>query len=191
MSLANLQLAVRNELRTELPLLDAVRFPAVTINDVIELSNEGQPFPSSGQLFLGIHGSSWTPAGSEKERGIEEVFGVSIMITARTAGTPTDRQTENHYTSATIGLDRIARLLTPLIHQSYIILNAANTLIGSPPYGFQEPLRFAGADEEPIERQADWFWATPGDKRTAQPTGWSLETRFTGAVRIQELSAMT
>lgn len=191
MSLANLQLAVRDELRAKLQVSNPALFPVATVDDIIQLSADGQPFPSSGQLFLGIHGLDWSVAGAEKEQGVEEVFGVSITITQRTAVTTADRQTERHYTNATLGLDFIARLLTPLIHQSFIILNAANTLLGDPPFGFQEPLRFAGADVEPTERGPDWFWATPGDKRTSQPTGWSLQSRFSGAVRIQELSVMT
>lgn len=190
MSLANLQLAVRNELRAKLQLSQPALFPPAKVDNIIELSADGQPFPDSGQLFLGIHGTSWAPTGAEKEQGIEESFAIAITITQKTSATPVDRQTERHYTSATLGLDFIARLLTPLIHQSFIILNAANTLLGDPPYGFQETLRFAGADAEPTERGPDWFWASP-ERQSSLPTAWSLQTRFAGALRIQELSAMT
>lgn len=189
MSLANLQLAVRNELRTELPISDPALFPASTINDVIDLQADGQPPPSAGQLYLAIHGTDWSPAGSEKEQGIEEVFGVAITISRRTPSAPPDRQTEAFYTSATIGLDHIARLITPLVHQSYVILNAANALLGNPDFGFQEPLRWAGSDPEPTLQQPSWWWAEP-TKKTNIPTGWTLQCRFAGAVRIQELSVL-
>lgn len=190
MSLVKLQLAVRNTLRTQLPILDAALFPAAGINNVVDLQAGGQPPPAAGQLYLAVHGTDWTSGPAEMQQGTEEHFGVAVTITRKTSAAPTDRQTETFYVNASIGLDHIARLVNQVVMQgNYVILNAANAaIIGTDK--FQEPLRWAGTDAEPTERGDTWFWATE-KKATQLATGWSLQTRFSGAVRIQELSVMT
>lgn len=190
MSLANLQLAVRNQLRTRLPIVDAATFPLASINDVIDLQAGGQPPPAAGQLYLAIHGIDWSAAGAEKQRGTEEVFGVAITISRKIGSAPKDRQTGAFYADAVDGLDRIARLITPEIHQNYVVMNAANTLMGSPAFGFQEPLRLIGGDPEPTIVGPEWWEGDTETKTNAVP-GWTLQIRFGNAVRIQELSVMT
>lgn len=176
MSLPALLTEVRDYLRSQIEYLGEE-------HKTCFVSKGGQPFASSGELFVGVHSLDWANANPGAQRTHTEEFTIGVTITRRSTYSPADRQSDEVWLKNLTGIDKIARDVTATIIAGRQTIHAnanANSLITKDP--FVEVLVWQGNDPEPREVGPDWFWvfdAEPG--RT--PVGLVTTCRFGQATR--------
>ena len=176
MSLSALLTAVRNTLRTDLSLADIV----------CQIMQDGQPPPSwSGDQFVAVHALSWDPAGPT-DRGLDEYFGIGVTISRRLPY-PQDRIPEKVYLTALTGLEAISRTVVIAIHQSYVVLNAANVILDNT--SFVETLVWAGTDPTPSVHTGEYLFSD-NPQHVNQLAALSMTVRFQKARKIQTYAGM-
>jgi len=185
MSQRALALAVRNYLRTQVPLKD----------EECEIMFDGQPPPMAGQRFASVWHAEWQ---AEDVEAIDEYFGLNVTVSVRTAYAPMDRGVFPLLADQQgLDLDHLVRKIMTAIHLDApgnpagdAILNAANVIINAEPTGaangFIEPLRFRGGSAiEP--KGSEWFGAEPD----SGVVGIAQTIHFGGARRVQNIESMT
>lgn len=188
MSMHALLLAVRNTLRAASP--GGLAYAA---KDCDLTPPDGQPPPSCGVYYIGVHEINVSPGTQSPYSLFDEIYSVGVTVTIKLRGTPWDRMVQKELYGATTSLDRRCRAIAAHINKDTIdhrIITAANALselevplTGYAKQGFFEPLRFAGYDVAKM-RGGMWFHANPDDDEPGY--GWSKTIRFTGARRCQE-----
>lgn len=138
---------------------------------------DGQPPPNAGQLYYGVHESSWT--ANDTDDALDEYFGVNVTITLRMGNVPADRRG----LVVVHDLRKKARECVAMLHKNYAVLDFANAEIGAADNGFIEPLLFQNALNTQV-RGPDWFWAEGSDNADSN-VGVSITLTFGGARRIQ------
>lgn len=110
---------------------------------------DGRPPPVSGELFIGVEGSSYGRSDPDLNTGIDEICSVSVTIHRRCAFSPYDRLADEVIHKETTGMSAIAYRIMARLHLSYAVTAAANALLPSNPQGFIEPLRWVSTDSQP------------------------------------------
>lgn len=159
-------------------------------DSIVDVTEDGRPKPSSGQVFYGIVG---TTMSNQQTQSLHESYGISVTITLRAGYSPHDKLgQELMLKKATAGQpntgglwDRAERLRAAL-HMSYSLIEAANTEIGGSENGFYHPLIFQSCQYLGV-RGPDWFDAE-GDSHS--PSGVVMLIQFGEAKRLQPIESM-
>jgi len=178
-------LAARDHLRTLLSLGEAG----------CEAMFDGQPMPSSGEMFVALHPGGWR--GISQDADIEEEFSFLVTVTRRLGYVATDRAMREVWAKATEGIEAVCRTIIvgkPAkvtsadygLHMNLVIMAAANATITAGFAGFHEPVRFLDGGQ-PIERGPDWFSAGSETEGKRMNAGISQTLTFGGAKRVQGL----
>ena len=199
MSIAALAIAVRNKLQTD--LVNHVPNPERSIR----LMPDGRPAASSGQVFVAIHGTDWSPtsADMDQNRGLAEEFALACTVSIRTPVIPPDRIGDEVYINMTVGLSAICRQIMLSLDKNIDLINSADALLADHEQtsvgtvqGFVEYLRWSGTDASPSPVGPTWFFAdesgrdllsrrTGGTSWEHNESGWVMQVRFAQATRLQ------
>src|SRR5262249_31061148 len=132
MSMVALLVAVRDTLRSKLPL----------DNQTCRIRVGPKPPPLAGDRFFSVFGTDWSSLEFDNNQAIDETFGVGVCITYRSPYVPDDDQGEQLYVEAAESIESACRNVIAIVHQNYTdILTLANNRIeqiGST-YTFIEP----------------------------------------------------
>lgn len=172
MSMRALCVAGRNRLRAALRLDDST----------CRVTPDGKPPAFTGQLFAAVVPGQTVKAG-DTDGGLDEYCSLTVVLTARAAYAPQDRQGEEVWLKAVEGLEASAEKARAYLHMSYALLDEANALIGAGHNGFIEPLQFRSLSA-PRLVYADWFGAESRHKSGAA-SGVVCELSLDRARRIQ------
>lgn len=180
MSAEALLLATRDHLRSELGL-DAT---------TCEVTADGRPFPFSGMVFYAVHLSSWR--NDWCEGAFDEVFGVAVTITKRTARVPQSKVGRAVLVKEQSGLLKLAAAVRLKVHLNYTLMGLANDAIGDgvDANGFREPLLFRSVSV-PQAQNANWFAARGESSQKTSDAGMSVTVQFDGARRLQKYEEAT
>lgn len=179
MSLSSILLAVRNAIRAGVPLPDRE----------CNCEPDGQPHPLFGGLrYVAVHGAGWEN-GDPVDYALSERFSVDCTITYRLT-MPNDLVMENLFIKTLTGMEALARQITALIHKSYPVMNAANTLLGTGVEGFYHPLQWDRTDAQPQVKGGEWLFSD-NPTEISRPAALVLTVHFTNALRIQHYANMT
>jgi hypothetical protein len=140
-----------------------------------------KPPPSCGQEFFSIFSLEWVSGSPDLNVGIDESYGVGVMISMRAGYAPFDDHGEELYIKATESLEAYSRIVMGLLDKSIPVMQAANNLIGSQAYTIIEPLRWQSTDASPSYVDGNWFGAAGGDEYS----GLTQQINFGGARRKQ------
>ena len=151
--------------------------------DHVRVSFEGQPFPHSGQWFVGVAENGFSNQ-SMSATGLDELYSVKVVITFKMAYSP---KKDIEELMAEQGQMRdMTRKVVTAIHQQWDVIGYANTELGNAVNGFIECLRFSSAT--PVQtRGGDWVWSDSDNP----PSVYVRELTFINARRIQTLESMT
>ena len=143
----NLMLAVRDQLRREVPLADS--------ECEIEL-DEGALPATIGKVYVVVAPSGWQPGPCHNASGgvNDLLYGIKVMAIARRPEVPRDRRrdaiTGSQFLDSLGSLDDLIDQIFETVDYRYDVINAANTAIQeeiNSDEGFIEPLRFAGMED--------------------------------------------
>jgi hypothetical protein len=170
-------------------------------DQTVDITDEGQPKPMSGDVFYGIIGNGFSNSSDQYLK--EEDYGVDIIITMRTDVIPSDQignavLTALKTTTNTGGLWARVEELRAYLNMNYDLLDlAGGTLVskvwtGGQTYsipsnrnGFWHPLQFTRATYLGV-KGPDWFWA---EGRDPAPTGVAARVSFGYAARTQTIES--
>lgn len=192
MSMTALLHAVADRVKTALTLTDAN----------VGISYDGKPPAFEGEEFFVVHPGS---VRNSADLSLDELYGVSVTLTRRTAFSPQDRIGTAIMAKVTLGLYARADKVKVALHKSEQVLDLIGgttelqTWTGGKSYslensveGFIESLVFDRYSDEPMQKGPEWLWATPkGGHMNSQPAALALEIRFRDARRIQTIESMT
>jgi len=176
MAYTELLTAVRNQLRTTITDM---------VDDCIDIEPEpGNPPGFSGQEYISIVGNGWGPSASmtQDHFGLDEEYGVRVILTRRTGYVPEDRMMEEVILKEVGGMEtRMREILTSILLNRHTIRIADAECY--------EPLRWLGCDPWPRVVGPDWFLAAPDPNSAGNPNNYGLvwEARFGGAKRLSKL----
>jgi len=143
---------------------------------------DGQPPAIAGELFVSIHEGEWRCTSAEAR---DDTIGVYVTITRRVAFVPQDRG-RIPLLDAADAVDVWADKIASKVHSNYVIMNAANTVLGGSVNGFIEPLRFKGTMGPSQERGPEWFSSA---EESDAPVGVSRTLIFAEARRYQTIES--
>lgn len=178
MSISHLLLAACDILRLE--------FADELQSKEIDITPKGQPLPSSGERFIGLCATSWSPNITDQNRGLDEVYGFKVVISFRQRAVPHDRQGRTLYVEAIDSMTNWLRRCMIAIHQNvdiFAITDSYKDALDIDP--LTEYPRWVGSDAEPRSVTGEWFHALPDDE-----AGYIMEARFGGARRMQTYANM-
>lgn len=175
-----LLLATRDQLRDT---------PALGLDSTnCEVTHDGSPFPSAGELFVAVHPGYWRDAGSNGQ-SLHEEFGVNVTVTLRLPRAPLDRWGPELLAKAGKGVMAVARKVVVVIHMdpldSYLssVIVRANQLIGATEEnGFITPLQFMDGGSPPQIKPGAWFSA-----KGEAHAGLAQTVSFGKALRVQKI----
>jgi len=212
MSVLSLLLATRDKLREVEGLFDGriANGPEILVTE-----RPGSPPPSASDWFIGVWSGDYRDINPDINRGLDELCGITVTLSRRSALLPRDRVGDENYVKGLIGIEKCTRKIITTIHQSYPLLHRANSLgvelelmpsvsgVGEndlsvyPKYpepnetyitGFYEPLTLAYGD--PTPEYYDSLWNNP-DATQPNPREWLVSNfTFTGARRTQDYTNM-
>lgn len=189
MSMKELALAVRDFIRADAPEGMGYR------DDQCECMSDGRPPPKCGDVFISIHDG---PVKSISRTCLDEYYSLVVTVTQRAPKMPFDRFGTDLLKKAAVGLNDRVRALRARLHGNYVILNAANTLLGvptdpnpvpplpgagDPPLGFYEPLWVRREIVKAKLVGGDWLHANPDEEAAALVVDINLD----GARRTQPM----
>lgn len=187
MHIGYLALAVRNLLRE---YLNNENFPDNPFKESeIEVTPQGKPFAFNGQQFLGVYGSSWSPATQDSNIGLDAYMGINVVLTVRSPVFSQKKTGVEMYANLQCGMAAICWHIAKSVAMTsgsttgvplYAHLAA---LEGYVPYSIFEYLRWSGTDPEPIPAYQEWFTAT--NEHLNDPLGQSI-MGYTMSVRFAE-----
>lgn len=167
----------------------------IEADDVCDITDDGSPKPSSGQVFYGIVGNSFS---NTYDLGLDETYDFEIIITLRAGYSPEDRtgselllkpQTVNQPNTG--GLWARVEALRAHLHMNDLLRIDANTNatygIGNAANGFVVPPVFLGAQYLGA-KSPDWFSAEGADDAI---TGVAAKLTFGRAERVQTIESET
>lgn len=176
---------------------------------VVQVSDDGRPPPTCGQVFYGIVGGE-VQNNSDQDDQLDESYSLSVLITLRASYTPEDRfatellvrdripttpgPPQPSATNATNrnkgGIWRRAEDLRVWGHGNWTdIMTAANEAAGGDAVqGFCEAMKFRKITFLGTKDYA-WFGCEPDDESPA--AGVAIRVDFDKARRIQEISTAT
>lgn len=137
---------------------------------------DGRPPPGMGELFISIHPGGFRGVSSEY---LHCIHSINITINIKIEGSTDDKVGLQNVVLPYRGIEEIAQLLVESIHDNYLILQMANSILGSNVNGFIEPLRFNNSSPPRIVG-SDWFSTEKSNK-----SGIIQTLTFGDAVRIQ------
>lgn len=151
----------------------------------------GKPPADCGETFIAVCDGAETT--SDLDFGLDEKYGVDVMVTVRFAYVPDDRAGTEVIDKAKVGLNAVCAQVRAALHMNYDVLTEANHQIGDGAFnGFIEPLRINNAGKAE-EKHAEWFSAVEPemDQRTGayMNVGWAKTMSFGGARRVQGMPA--
>tara|TARA_R110000803_G_scaffold210718_2_gene283383 strand:- start:11693 stop:12229 length:537 start_codon:yes stop_codon:yes gene_type:complete len=147
-----------------------------------------EEFPAiTGNKYIAVMPGGWAVGDSGGRRGVglDEVFGVDILVVIMAKAVPQDRR-RNIMLDNLTGLNKRCRDIIVQVHDNWTMLAAANTfLTDNGEKGFTEALRFAGGDARPRIFDGISF----GKQQTAA-AGLGRMISFAGGRRIQVAGAI-
>lgn len=170
MPLGHLLVAVRNQIRDQLP--DDFGRDDVTVQP------DEKPPVEMGKQHIVVYCQSWTPT-EESDTTKDEQFQVNCSLTMRVSAQPSDRIGQELYIELLNGIAKLSDDLTLAVNRNYNIINNANTSVGLTK--FFEPLIWQGTDGAPRIVDGSWFFADP-----TKFAGLVMESRFLGARAITD-----
>jgi hypothetical protein len=148
----------------------------------------GLPPPLCGALYVSVYPAGWYANHDPNVDCLEETYDVNIVITRRTGSIPKGLFAEQVWKEETLGLEPLARrLITRLLRDRFGLQQAAGLKIegaGDLVNGPLEALLFAGA-VGPTYVGAEWFPSM--GQGNDHPVGMTLELKFTGGKRVQDI----
>jgi hypothetical protein len=162
-----------------LGVVDFLRDPTVGMSLSADETDEqilGQPPPTAGEWFHGVHGLGFTNDATET---LDELYRFIVVVTVRSGFSPVDRDN----VAVLRDLRTRAEQIRAKIHSSYDLMQLVNTRVGTSANGFVEPPRFESATP-PEVRGPEWFW---GEGTEDPPTGISITLTFGRARRVQRI----
>lgn len=177
---------------SEIALLTAVERKLRTVlndpkGDRVARSFEGQPFPHSGQWFVGIAENGFSNSNMNSTC-LDELYSVKVVLTFKMAFAP--KKSIEAVFSEQDHMRDLTRKIVVALHQQWDVINTANEILNpgetDTVNGFIECLRFANASAVQ-QRGADWVWADSDNP----PTVYVRELNFVKARRVQTLESMT
>lgn len=138
-----------------------------------------RPIASSGQKFVSIYGTNWSPVEDDNNRSLFENYDIACGVTFRSGNVPYDRMGEELYIKELFGLEDFCRTIVSLIHQNPEVLNSADDSINDQIVGFLEYLRWESTDASPRFVSGEWFTS-----ESPEQTGIFMEVRFGQAKRF-------
>lgn len=151
-----------------------------------EITDDGSPLPvAAGPFFYAVCPGEWR-RGEDPDAGLDEYFGVEVVVTAWAGKFPRDRVGPNLIASEVgQGLYAKAERVRAILHKDppdYPVLRAANAIITATDNGFVEPLLFQSGGRAEI-KGPDWF--SSDDRGGMSRVGLAIRLSFGGARRIQ------
>ena len=175
-------LAVLDKIRSALSLTTGVAGQLTS-----DVTFDGQPPPGCGEWFYAVYAGEWR--GQSGDADLEEIVGVNVTVTRRSAFAPNDRQGSDVWAKAASGLEVQLRKVILAIHHQYDVMNAANTIITASFTGFVEPLLFINGGK-PEPKGLDWFSAEQVEAGKFANAGIAQTLTFGKAKRLQDLVGM-
>lgn len=154
-------------------------------SEMIDITPKGQPKPSSGEKFIGITGTRWSPQITDQNRGLDEIYGFKVVVSFRSRAVPYDRHGRSLYVQAISNMESYCRRIMVKLHQN-VDFFAKTDLITPGVDRLTEFPRWMGTDPEPRPVGPEWFHAMPEELEA----GYVMEVRFDGARRIQTYENM-
>lgn len=151
MSLAVLAQAVRDTLQTAFSLTASS----------CEVSFDGQPKPSAGELYLAVHPGAWTKA--EGDYDLDEEYTIGVTVTIRMGFAPKDRWGIEVWAASTDGLDKRVRQVIVAVHHNQAIRQLASTRLFQGEKYFVTPLQLLRVDPPKLQNWS-WFSASPPER---------------------------
>ena len=160
--------SVRDHLRQ--PVGDGEATDGLGFEDAqCECTLEGEPLPSSGEYFVGIHEGPWS--NTDEHQGRNDSISVYVTVTRRCTFAPKDRR-RVPLLDAADAVDVLADKIASKIHGNYSIIgdpndlgsslpHSANVVLGSSVNGFIRPLYFKGPTGPSTPKGPEWFSAAP------------------------------
>lgn len=194
MSLGHLLRETRNVLRAAFADPHIPRFNPASI---MVTPGSKWVYPYAGQWFISVYGIEWRPGSSpDQDLGLDEVYGMACLVTARSPSTALDRQGDELYIKAVLGMESVIRTINAAIHKNTAtLLTSVNEALEAEAENLGreydpvvEPFRWAGAD--PFPRVVDSRHFVPDETRVTPNAGLVMETRFRGARRLSAFNRM-
>ena len=185
MHIGYLVLAVRNLLREK---LCEASFPERPFAEAeIEVSPGGRPMSWSGERFIGVYGSNWSPAQADSNIGLDAYLGVSCTLTYRSPAIPQRKTGPHLYADLQRGMAAVCWEIAKVVSMTsgsttdVPLYTKLEELDGYEQYSIFEYLRWMGTDPEPVPQYADWFSAKNEhllDPMGTSIMGYSMTVRF-------------
>lgn len=178
MSLRSLLTAVESQVRATLS--DS---PYDFHDSEIGLTPGGQPPPEFAWKYLSVHSIAWEPGNIAAHVGLHEQFTVGLTLSIKFGEVPFSDIAKYQFYLVGEGMESTLRACIAVIHQNYVIVEAANTLITDPTADkHQKFLEWIGSDPEPIQRGPEWVFSDNEDEILG---AYTQTARFRGGDRLQ------
>lgn len=176
MSMNALLVAVRDRLRQHLDVPP----------EAIEIMADGRPSPAVGDVFVAVTEGEWRLDESigAGDLMLPETFGVEVVVTRKCGVAPFARIGTAILAEAQRGLTALCRKVVVAVHNSYVVMAAANAEVTTATDGFHHPLVFVNAGRT-MPQGPDWFQAK--GQKSSPPCGLSRTLVFGRAQRVQKL----
>lgn len=166
-------------------------------SEVVDITDDGRPKPSSGQAFYGISGGAVSQQAAES---FDARYSLSVTITLKTGYAPPDRigseslllqpaaspAAGNAASRDRGGVWARADEVGEWGHMNYAVMNAANAVLqaAGASFGFCEPLRYDGATYLGA-KGGEWF---DSDDLDNPPAGVAVKLAFSKARKVQPIT---
>lgn len=161
----------------------------------IQVTPNEQPWPSAGQLFVGVHATNYSNTSSPKEQVKKRRLDFTVTIVKRTKEIPMDRLDESFYLSLQSSLGLITDVIIETIDTNVTIYNNIYNIYNINSNNVSSRIssllsnytivntfpRFLDCDIEPIPRFYEFFQVNINAINSPdRPVGHSISVRFLG-----------
>jgi len=161
-------------------------------SDVIHVTPDEKPFPYSGDTFIAVYGSTWSPVNDDVNVALDYMLGVTCTLTVRTAYVPNNKLGLEVYAKQYLGMSATCVEIMRAVSQNTTLFSklAANKeyqYYSTPDdNGFVigqlfEYLRYQGTDATPNPVYAEHFTAKNEhlmDDAGLAIMGYTMSVRF-------------